>query len=98
MLAIGTFTPTGGAPVPFRVYFEAEVEIEMDLVPPVTVTDDGSGATFTVHIDPALWFKRADGTVMNLAALDYDATGSVVEFEFEMENGFTEIEFDDDDD
>ena len=98
MLAIGTFTPTGGEPVPFRVYFEAEVEIEMDLLPPVTVTDDGSGATFTVNIDPALWFTRSDGSVMNLAVLDYDATGSVVEFEVEMENGFTEIEFDDDDD
>ena len=98
MLATGTFTPTGGAPVPFRVYFEAEVEIEMDLVPPVTVTDDGSGATFTVNIDPARWFTRSDGSVMNLAALDYDATGSVVEFEVEIEDGFTEIEFDDDDD
>lgn len=97
MLAIGTFTPTGGTPVPFRVYFAAEVEIEMDLVPPVTVADDGSGATFTVNIDPALWFTQADGTVMDLSTLDYDTTGSVVEFEVEMENGFTEIEFDDDD-
>ncbi|MBW3554672.1 MAG: hypothetical protein KY466_14250 [Gemmatimonadetes bacterium] len=94
MLAIGTFTPTDGDPMPFRVFFEAEVEIEMDLIPPVTVTDDGSGATFTVNIDPALWFKRSDGTVMDLAAL----TGTVVEFEVEIENGFTEIEFDDDDD
>lgn len=98
MLAIGTFTPTDGDPMPFRVFFEAEVEIEMDLVPPVTVADDGSGATFTVSIDPALWFKRFDGTVMDLAALDYDATGTVVEFEVEIENGFAEIEFDDDDD
>lgn len=96
MLVVGTFTPTGGEPMAFRAYFEAEVEIELDLVPPVTVTDDGGGATFTVHIDPGAWFTRGDGTVMNLAELDFDATGAVVEFEVEIENGFSEIEFDDD--
>ncbi|HUP19479.1 MAG TPA: hypothetical protein VM778_05950 [Gemmatimonadota bacterium] len=95
MLIVGTFTPTDGEPVPFRVYFEAEVEIELDLVPPVTIAEDDSGATFTVTLNPSLWFVRGDGTVMNLAAFDYDATGTLVEFEFEMENGFTEIEFDD---
>lgn len=95
MLVTGTFTPTGGAAQAFRVYFEAEVEIELELSPPVTVTDDGSGATFTVNIDPAFWFSRPDGTVMDLAALDFDETGAVVEFEAEIEDGFTEIEFDD---
>ena len=94
MLAVGTFTPTGGEAIPFRVYFEAEVEIEMDLVPPVTVTE-ADGGTFTVTLDPAFWFGRPDGTVWNLAQLDYDATGSVVEFEVEIENGFVEVEFDD---
>lgn len=95
MLVVGTFTPTNGDPVPFRVFFEAEVEIEMDLVPPVTITDDGAGAVFTINIDPALWFRNPDGTVRNLALLDYDETGQVVEFEVEIENGFAEIEFDD---
>ena len=98
MLVTGTFTPTGGAPQAFRVYFEAEVEIEMELNPPVTVTDDGTGATFTVNIDPSFWFSNPDGTVRNLAELDYDATGAVVEFEVEIEDGFTELDFDDDDD
>lgn len=95
MLAVGTFTPTDGEPVSFRVYFEAEVEIELELSPPVTVTDDGTGATFTVNIDPDLWFSRGDGTVMNLAELDYDRTGAVVAFEVEIEDGFSEVEFDD---
>ena len=96
MLVTGTFTPTGGSPQAFRAYFEAEVEIEIELVPPVTVTDDGNGATFTVNIDPSLWFTNPDGTVRNLAELDYDATGQVVEFEVEIENGFTELEFEND--
>ena len=96
MLVTGTFTPTGGAPQAFRAYFKAEVEIEMELSPPVTVADDGTGATFTVTIDPSLWFTNPDGTVRNLASLDYDATGTVVEFEVEIESGFSEIEFDED--
>ena len=94
MLVTGTFTPTGGQPIPFRVYFEAEVEIEMALNPPVTVTE-GTAGTFTVTLAPELWFRSGGGTVMNLAALDYAATGKVVEFKFEMEDGFTEVEFDD---
>lgn len=95
MLAVGTFTPTGGDPVPFRVYFAAEVEIELELSPPVTITEDGNGATFTVNLSPAAWFTNGDGTVRDLSAFDYDATGQLLEFEFEMEDGFTEVEFDD---
>lgn len=98
MLVTGTFTPTGGAPASFRVYFEAEVEIEMELSPPVTISDDGTGGTFTVNIAPSLWFTRFDGTVRDLSALDFDATGQVVEFELEIENGFSELEFEDEDD
>lgn len=95
MLVTGTFTPTGGDPQAYRVYFEAEVEVRMELDPPAVVTDDGNGATFTVMLDPALWFMRTDGTVRNLAVLDFDVTGDVEEFEIEIRDGFAEIEFDD---
>ena len=96
MLVVGTFTPTGGDPVPFRAFFEAEVEVEKELVPPVTITDDGSGAIFTIHLDPAAWFTGTDGNVMDLSQFDFDTTGQVIEFEVEIENGFAEVEFDDD--
>jgi hypothetical protein len=33
--------------------------------------------------------------VRNLALLDFGATGSVIEFEVEIENGISEIEYDD---
>lgn len=95
MLVIGSFTPTGGEPVPFRVYFEAEIEIEMDLVPPVVIDGSGGAASFTVRIDPGLLFRTSNGTVRNIAELDYTRTGQVVEFEVELENGISEIEFDD---
>lgn len=95
MLVVGSFTPTGGDPIPFRVYFEAEIEIELDLVPPVVIDGSGADATFTVRIDPNLMLRNADGTVRNLAELDFDLTGQVTEFELEIENGISEIEFDD---
>lgn len=92
LLVIGTFTPEGGSPIPFRVYFEAEVEIELALSPPVEITEDGN-STFTVELEPAAWFRDGTGGVRNLALLDYDATGQVAELEVEVEDGFTGIEF-----
>jgi hypothetical protein len=89
----GTFTPTGGAPIPFMVFFEAEIEIEKDLAPPLVV--DQENETVTIELDPSVWFRRFDGTVMNLAAFDFETTGIVVEFEAELENGFPKIEFED---
>ena len=94
MLVVGTFTPTGGAPVAFRTYFEAEIEVEMDLVPPAVIDSAGGAPSFTVRIDPTLFFRNGNGTVLNLAALNFSTTGQVVEFEVEIENGITEIEFD----
>jgi len=92
MLVTGSFTPTGGAPVLFRVFFEAEVEIEQEFDPPLDLTT-GDG-TVTVVVDPGLWFARPDGSVMDLSQFN----GSVVEFEAEFEDGFAEVEFDDEDD
>lgn len=95
MLLVGSFTPTGGDPIPFRVYFEAEIEVELDLIPPVVIGAGGGEPVFTVRIDPELLVRNSDGTVRNLAEIDFDATGRVIEFEIEIENSITEIEFDD---
>ena len=95
-LVVGTFQPTDGDPVDFRVYVEAEVEIEMDLVPNLVVDDTGvSSRDLTVDVSPSAWFTNPDGTVVELQLLDYDTTGELLELEVEMEHGFTEIEFDD---
>jgi len=95
-LVVGSFQPTDGDPIDFRVYVEAEVEIEMDLVPSLVVDDAGtSSRDVTVDVSPSAWFMNPDGTVVELQLFDYDATGELLEFEVEMEQGFTEIEFDD---
>lgn len=95
MLVVGTFTPAGGTAVAFRVYFEAEVEVEMRLQPPVVIDASATSPSFTVRIDAAMLFRNGDGSVRNLALLDFGATGSVIDFEVEIENGISEIEFDD---
>ncbi len=91
-LVVGSFTsPT--ETTSFRVYLEAEIEVERDLVPPLVVADDGSdGIDLTVDIRPDIWFGSSDGTVLDLSQYDYDATGQLLEFEVEMEDGIVEIE------
>ena len=95
MMVVGSFTPTGGTAQPFRVYFEAEIEVESALNPPVVV--DSASAGIRVELRPDQWFKRTDGTVWNLAALDFVRTGQLVEFENEFEHGI-EAHHDDDHD
>ena len=95
MVAVGTFTPTGGDVLDFRTYFEAEIEIELDLEPALEVTADGLSRSITVRLDPAQWLKQADGTVVNLAESDYRRTEQLYELEAEFENGVAEIELGD---
>lgn len=101
LVVIGTFTPTGGSPQPFRVFIEAEIEVELDLVPPLVIDAAGASREITVELLPASWFKRADGQVVDLSQFDFAATGKVPEFELEIESRFDtgfRAEVDDDDD
>jgi hypothetical protein len=92
----GTFTPTGGAPEAFVVWIEAEVEVELDLVPPIDIpAAEGDAHTLDIVLFPERWFVRGDGTVIDLTEWDFQTTGELLELEVEIENGF-EIEFDDD--
>lgn len=93
-LVTGSFAPTSGGSVGFRVFLKAEIEVEMELMPNLVVADDGSAShELTVDIRPDIWFGRADGSVLPLHLFDYDTTGQLLEFDVEMEDGFTEIEF-----
>jgi hypothetical protein len=92
MRIAGTFTPTGGAPQDFVVYFDAEVEVERLLNPPLVVDDAFTG--LTVDLRPDLWFRNPDGTARNLALSHFPTTSTLVELEVEIEGGI-EIEIDD---
>ncbi len=92
MVIVGTFTPTGGVAQPFRTYFDAEVEVERLLSPPLLV--DATSTGLTIDLWPDLWFKNPDGSVRNLALSNFATTGTLVEFEVEFEDG-CEVEIDD---
>jgi hypothetical protein len=65
MLVTGTFTPTGGQPVQFRTFIEAEIEIELALNPPLTVGEGATGS-LDITLDPAVIFKSG-GNVLDLS-------------------------------
>lgn len=91
-MVAGTFAPSSGDPVDFRVFLKAEIEIEFELIPNLLVQDDGTAnRDLTVDVRPDIWFSHPDGTVTELHLYD----DQLLEFEVEMEDGFTEIEFDD---
>ncbi|NNF12055.1 MAG: hypothetical protein HKN72_02460 [Gemmatimonadetes bacterium] len=90
----GSFTPTGGQARPFVVYIDAEVEVELDLSPPLQVRE-GVTAGLDVVLSPERWFVLEDGSVLDLSAFDFPTTGVLLELEVEIEDGF-EVEIDDD--
>ena len=95
-VVMGSFAPSAGGSIDFRVFLEAEIEIEFELLPRLVIDDQGAASRdITVDVSPDIWFRNPDGSVKELQVWDYDATGQLLEFEVEMEDGFTEIEFDD---
>lgn len=91
----GTFTPTSGTAVPFVVYLDAEIEVELAFSSPLVIDDASTG--LTVDLRPDLWFKNIDGTVVDLSVFNYATTNALLEFEVEFEGGLSsgfEIEID----
>lgn len=96
MVVEGTFTPAGSTQGrPFRVFFDAEIEVELRFDPMLTIDGNGASRAVEVNVQPALWFSNADGTVMDLSEFDHAATGEVREFDVEVARGFAQVEWDD---
>lgn len=92
-LVVGTFAPVGGGSIDFRVFLDAEIEIERELLPNLVVADDGvASRDLTVDVRLDIWFGNPDGSVLELNQWDYDTTGLLLEIEVEMEDGFSEVE------
>lgn len=94
LVAVGTFTPTGGEPREFRTYFDAEIEVEIEMEGRTFEVGSGDPARqLTVSLSPSRWFV-SDGNPMDLSADKYQNVEEPVEFEIEFEQE-TEVEFDD---
>ena len=96
MFVQGVFTPTGGDPRPFRVFVDAEVEVEMAFDEPIVVGEDNR-VEITIVLDPARWFREGDGQVLDLSAFDFDDDEELLELEVKLKDGFTEVEVELDD-
>ncbi len=77
-----------GGPSPFRVYVDAEVEIEIEfdeiLVVPMPADEP---VTLTVDLLLGDWFVLPNGNVLDLSQFDFDPVtmSPILEFEFEFE-------------
>lgn len=74
----GQFTPTGGEPVEFRTFLEAESTISLSFAAPLAISDEDSGDRMVVEVTAGEWFAGED--VVDLSAHDFDLTGEVVSF------------------
>jgi hypothetical protein len=84
MLVVGTFTPTGGQPRPFRVFIEAEIEVEVRLAPPLVIDAASASRDVSILLNlPSIF--RVDGNVLDLS----QSTGRMIELEQEVESGFS---------
>jgi hypothetical protein len=91
LVAVGSFTPTGGESREFTVFFDAEIKIELELDPPLQVSGSET-PTITIDFDPTRLFKPFGSNVPDLSAHDYSATGELVDLELEIEDSFRKVE------
>ena len=83
MVVTGMWTPNGEPTVSFETYFDADIEVEMDLDPVLTVAGGMASRELTILLNPAAWFISG-GTLVNLKALE----GVLVDFDLEIDDGF----------
>jgi hypothetical protein len=98
MLVTGTFTPANGETQSFKVFAEAEIEIEREFSPPLEITESNTQKILSVQISPEKWFTKDDDSIINLSEYDWDTYGDLLEFEAEFERGVEDVESEDDDD
>jgi hypothetical protein len=92
MAVVGSFLPAGASrATAFTTFFDAELEVELDLNPPLTIGRDGASRELAIVLSPGIWFRTGPDTVLDLAAL----SDRVVELEAEFEDGVLKIERDD---
>ena len=94
MVVLGTYTPDGGDARTFTTYFDAEIEVEIEMEGrSFVVGGDDPSRRLTVNLSPSRWFV-SDGQPLDLSSDEYQSRDEPVELEIEFEEE-SEIEFDD---
>lgn len=97
MVLIGTFAANGSQSQSFKVFVDADIEIEREFSPPLEITESSGQKILSVQISPERWFTNNDGSIINLSDYDWDTHGELLEFEDDFERGIDDIESEDDD-
>ena len=94
LFVAGRFEASNGDVRDVYVFIEAEVEIELDLNPPLVI-EEFEEEILVVSLAPGLWFSRGDGSVIDLSAWNYIPGSDLPELEVEIEDGSWSVEWDD---
>ena len=83
----GLMGPAIGDPRPFRVYLDAEIEIELEIDLVIPTPDGADEVTLIVDVRLDDWFKLPNGDVLDLSQFNWDPVTMepLLEFEFEFE-------------
>ena len=84
MLVVGAFE-ADGVITHFRVFFDAEIEIEIEFDDILDIGPEDIPIMFKVDVLLDDWFRQG-GDVLDLTAFDWDDTMELLEFEFEFED------------
>ncbi len=99
MVVSGSFRESGSDTTRFfQTFVEAEIKVEKEFDPPLTVTGDEVPRAMKITLHPDIWFMQSDGTVWDLSQYDYEKEGELLKMEVKMENGFGKLEIEDDHD
>jgi len=95
LVAVGSFTPDGGAARAFTTFFDAEIEVEIEMEDrPFEIGGNDTARELTVNLSPSRWFVAEGGDPLDLSADRFQNAEEPVELEIEFEEE-SEIEFDD---
>ncbi|SMO58677.1 hypothetical protein [Fodinibius sediminis] len=97
MVVMGSYTPDGGTPEPFKVFAKAEIEIEMEFDPPLEITEDNIERVVSVELNPVRWLEEEGGNVVDLSVYDWEEHQELLEFSVKFKDGVEDVKVEDDD-
>jgi hypothetical protein len=87
---MGSFAPVDASPVrPFTIYIGADVDVSLQVNPPFELTEEHVEKALTLGVDVLSWLPTEVPHNIDISGYDYDTTGEVIPFAFELDKAFT---------